>query len=159
MPNDLISHDPIISQNFCLEIDGDVVSFLSGVSGLDIEVEVATTQQVGKGGKIQMIRTLGNQTKAPDIQLTRMAPMDAKSDKLWTWFNDVRDKGMKIGDRAGARKNGSIVIFDTSNAEVGRFNFYNGWPTKIATDGLSADSHEPVKETIVLTCERLERVK
>lgn len=159
MPNDLIATDPLISQNFFLELDGEVVSVLSSISGLDIEVEVASLQQVGKGGKIQMVRTLGNQVKAPDIQLTRMAAHDVKNDKLWAWFNDVRDKGMKLSDRAHSRKNGSIVIYDTFNAEVVRFNFFNAWPSKISTDQLSADSHEPVKETIVLQCERLERVK
>ena len=78
---------------------------------------------------------------------------------VWKWFNDIRDKGMKYGDRAGSRKNGSIVVYDTSNSEVLRFNFFNAWPSKIGTDQLSADSHDPVKETIVLACERLERVK
>jgi len=159
LPNDLIVHDPLISQNFFLEIDGEVMSVLSSVSGLDIEVEVASIQQVGKMGKMQMVRTLGNQAKAPDITLTRMAPADSSSDKLWKWFNDIRDKGMKLGDRAGARKNGSIVIYDTSNVEASRFNFYNAWPSKISTDQLSADSNDPVKENITLQCERLERVK
>lgn len=156
---DLIPTDPLISQNFFLELDGEIVSVLSGVSGLDVEVEVASIQQVGKDGKIQMIRTLGNQVKAPDLTLTRMAPSDASSDKLWGWFNDVRDKGFPNSDRAKQRKNGSVVVYDTANTEVSRFNFYNAWPSKIATDGLSADSHEPVKETITLVCERLERIK
>ena len=156
---DLIATDPLISQNFFLEIDGEVVTILSSVSGLDIEVDVASIQQVGKMGKIQMIRTLGNQVKAPDLTLTRMAPSDSSNDKMWKWFNDIRDKGMKVADRAGVRKNGSIVIYDTSNAETSRFNFYNAWPSKISTDQLSADSHEPVKETITLQCERLERIK
>lgn len=159
MPNDLIATDPLISQNFFLEIDGEVVSILSGVSGLDIEVDVASVHQVGKMGKIQMVRTLGNQVKAPDITLTRMAPPDSSNDKLWKWFNDIRDKGMKNADRSGKRKNGSIVLYDTANAETSRFNFFNAWPSKISTDALSADSHEVVKETITLQCERLERVK
>lgn len=159
MPNDLISHDPLISQNFFLEIDGEVVSVLSSVSGLDIEVEVASIQQAGKTGKSQMVRTLGNQNKAPELQLARMAPVDSTSDKMWTWFNEIRDKGMVVGDRAKSRKNGSIVLYDTSNAETCRFNFYNAWPSKIATDQLSIDSQDPVKESITLQCERLERVK
>lgn len=159
MPNDLIVHDPLISQNFFLEIDGEVVSVLSGVSGLDVEVEVASLQQVGKSGKMQMVRTLGSQVKAPELTLTRMAPADSSSDKLWEWFNGIRDKGMKLADRAGSRKNGSIVIYDTSNVEASRFNFYNAWPSKIATDQLSADSNDVVKENITLQIERLERVK
>ena len=159
MPTGLFTTDPIIAQNFFLEIDGEVMTALISVSGLDVEVSVATIQQAGKDGKIQMIRTLGNQVKAPDITLTRMAPSDASSDKLWAWFNDVRDKGFPNSDRAKMRKNGSVVVYDTANTEVSRFNFYNAWPSKISTDGFSADSHEAVKENITLVCERLERVK
>jgi len=43
--------------------------------------------------------------------------------------------------------------------EIGRYNFFNGWPSKISTDAVSADSNEPVKETITLVIERLQRVK
>ena len=159
MPNDLISTDPLVSHSFFLEVDGSVVTMLSGVSGLDAEVEVITTTQVGPKGQRQTIKTLGGQTKAPDISLTRMAPVDATKDKLWQWFNEVRDKGMQVDKRAGARKNGSIVLYDTSNKEVSRFNFFNAWPSKISTDALSAEGNDFVKETITLVCEKFERVK
>lgn len=159
MPNDLISNDPLIAQNFFLEVDGNVLSILSGVSGLDIEVDVASTMQVGKDGKSQIVKTLGQSNKPPDLTLTRMAPSDAAQDALWQWFNDIVSKGMKISDRATQRKNGSIVLYDSTNTEVSRFNFMNAWPSKISTDALSVDSNDPVKESITLVCERLERVK
>ena len=54
-----ITTDPIVAQNFFLEIDGEVVTILSSVSGLDVEMEVVTMQQVGKDGKIQIVKTLG----------------------------------------------------------------------------------------------------
>lgn len=159
MPNFLIGTDPMIAQNFFLEIDGAVMTILASVSGLDIEMEVATTQQVGKDGKSETIKTLAGRNKAPDLSLVRMAPADSTADKLWTWFNDIRGKGITIKDRTNQRKNGSVVIFDSTHVEVARFNFTNGWPSKIATDQLSVDSNDPVKETITLTIERLERVK
>ena len=159
MPNALINTDPIVSQNFFLEIDGNVVSILSSVSGLDIEMEVVSTEQAGPSGKVQVVKTLGKSNKAPDLSLVRMAPPDMASDKLWGWFNDIRDKGMKLSDRTSNRKNGSIVMYDSTSAEVARFNFTNGWPSKISTDQLSVESNDPVKETITLTVESLARVK
>jgi len=159
MPNDLISTDPMVAQNFFLEIDGDVVSILASVSGLDVEVDVVSIQQTGKDGKAQTVKTLGTVTKAPDLSLVRMAPADSSSDKLWTWFNEIKEKGIKLADRTNQRKNGSIVMYDSTSAEVARFNFFNGWPSKISTDQLSVDSNDPVKETITLTIERLERIK
>ena len=158
MPNDLIATDPIVAQNFYLEIDGQNLT-LSGVSGLDVELEVVTMQQNGKDGKRQLVKTLGNSLKVPDINVTRMAPMDAASDPLWKWFNQIRDAGFKGHARADNRKNGSLVLYDLSFKEIGRFNFFNGWPSKIATDQMSTDSNDAVKETITLTIERLERVK
>ena len=159
MPNDLIAHDPIIAQNFFLEIDGEVVSILASVSGLDVEMEVATTQQVGKDGKSQTIKTLAGRNKQGDLQLVRIAPADSTQDKLWGWFNDIRGKGILLTDRTNNRKNGSVVMYDSTHSEIARFNFTNGWPSKIATDQLSVDSNDPVKETITLTIETLERVK
>lgn len=159
MPNDLISTDPIVAQNFFLEIDGNVISILASVSGLDVEVDVVSTQQTGKDGKVQTVKTVGTATKAGDLSLTRMAPPDMSQDKMWGWFNDVKNKGIKLGDRASNRKNGSIVMYDSTNSEVARFNFFNAWPSKIATDQLSVESNDAVKETITLVIERLERTK
>lgn len=156
---DLIATEPLISHSFFLEIDGKVVSTLSGVSGMDMELDVVTLTQVGDKGMMQTIKTLGNQQKAPDITVTRMAPVDSTKDDMWKWFMKVRSSGMPNGDRVLERKNGSIVMYDTTNAEIARYNFYNAWPSKISTDALSADGNDPVKETIVLTCERFERVK
>ncbi len=60
MPNAaLINNDPIVSNNFFLEIDGSVVSILTSVSGLDIEFDVVTMEQAGANGKIQVVKTLG----------------------------------------------------------------------------------------------------
>lgn len=159
MPNDLISTDPIVAQNFFLEIDGNVVTMLSSVSGLDVEMDVVSMQQTGKDGKVQTVKTVGSANKAPDLSMTRMAPSDAKADAMWAWFTDIQTAGLKISDRASKRKNGAIVIYDSASTEVGRFSFFNGWPSKISTDQLSVDSNDAVKETITLTIERLERVK
>jgi phage tail-like protein len=158
MPNDLISTDPIVARNFYLEIDGENL-ILSGVSGLEIELDVVPLAQNGKDGKQQHIKTLGGVLKAPDITITRMAPLNANDDPLWKWFKKIRDGGMKAKSRADTRKNGSIVLYDSAYDEVGRFNWYNGWPSKISTDALSTDSNEPMKETIVLVVERIERIK
>lgn len=158
MPNDLISTDPIVARNFYLEIDGENL-ILSGVSGLEIELDVVELAQNGKDGKQQHIKTLGGVLKAPAITVTRMAPLNANEDPLWKWFKKIRDSGMKASSRAATRKNGSIVLYDSAYDEVGRFNWFNGWPSKIATDQLSTDSNEPMKETITLVVERIERVK
>ncbi len=158
MPNDLISQDPIVAQNFYLELDG-VSIVLSSVGGLDLEFDIVTIAQAGPKGVKQQVKTRGSILKVSDLSVTRMAPKDAMNDPIWKWFHAINDKGFIIGDRTNNRKNGSVVMYDSSGAEVGRYNFFNGWPSKISTDQMSSDSNEPVKETITIVIERLQRVK
>jgi phage tail-like protein len=159
MPNALISNDPLVASNFFLEIDGAVVSILSGVSGLDIEMSVVETTQAGKDGKQQLVKTRGNVTKTGDLTITRLAASDAVNDQMWKWFDEIRKTGFSLASRGTERKNGSIVMYDSTHKEIARFNFYNAWPSKISTDALTVDSNDPVKETITLAIERLERTK
>jgi phage tail-like protein len=154
----LFTADPIITQNFFLEVDGQIVSALMSVSGLDVEVGVAKATQTGEKGQKQQVKFMGQIVEVGDLSLTRVAPQDIGSDGLWKWFTSVRTGGL-AGDRAKNRKNGSVVLYDAASTEVARFNFFNGWPSKIATDQLSVDGSDPLKETITLVIERLERVK
>jgi len=154
----LFTADPIISQNFFLEIDGKVVTALISVSGLDVEVGVVKSTQTGEKGQKQQVKFLGQTVEVPDLSLTRVAPADVANDPLWQWFTAVRQGGL-AGDRAGNRKNGSVVLYDAGAQEVARFNFFNGWPSKISTDQLSVDGQDAVKETVTLVIERLERAK
>ncbi|MCC2336472.1 phage tail protein [Cellulomonas wangsupingiae] len=156
--NGLFSADPIISQNFFLELDGKVVSALVSVSGLDVEVGVGKVTQIGKDGKKQQVKFLGQTVEVPDLQLSRVAPANIANDELWKWFKAVREGGLS-GDRAKNRKNGSVVLYDAGATEVARFNFFNGWPSKISTDQLSVDGSDAIKETVSIVIERLERVK
>lgn len=157
MPNSLISTEPIVARNFFLDIPGEATLVLSGVSGLDVELDVVPVAQNGKNGKQEHIKTVGGVLKAPDISITRMAPQDATNDPMWKWFLDIRDKG--FASRTDKRKDVSIVLYDVGASEVGRFNIFAAWPSKIATDALSTESNEPMKENITLVCERIERVK
>ncbi|MFN8075056.1 MAG: phage tail protein [Kineosporiaceae bacterium] len=155
----LFTYDPIVAQNFWLELDGEIVTSLISVSGLDIEVAVSP-RKIGFPKAVQNeIKVMGNRVQASDLSLARVAPLDSKGDKMWQWFNAIRNGGMSATNRASQRKNGSVVMFDTTLTEVSRFNFFNAWPSKISTDQLSVESAEVVKETITLVIERLERVK
>jgi phage tail-like protein len=155
----LFKNDPMIAQNFFLEVDGQVLTALMSVTGLDIEVGVMKVTQGGMNGMKQQVKSLGQAVEAPDLQLTRVAPLASGQDALWKWFDSIRKEGMKASGRGDVRKNGSVVLYDSAREEVARFNFYSGWPSKISTDQLSIDGGEAVKETITLVIERLERVK
>ncbi len=78
---------------------------------------------------------------------------------LWKWFNEIREKGMAVNNRGGERKDGSIVIYDTTMTEIARWNFYKAFPTKISQDSLTVGSNDPVSESITMVHEKLERKK
>ena len=156
--NELINNDPIVARNFYLDMGGNQSVVLSGIQGFDIEMDVVSVQQNGKGGQQQHVKTLGGVLKAPQMSVSRMAPLSTASDPIWIWFNGIRNAGMKAGSRGQYRKHLSIVLCDSAFDEVGRFNLLNAWPSKIASDSLSTDSNEAMKETITFECERIDRV-
>jgi phage tail-like protein len=158
MPNELINADPIVARHFYLEFGTDQI-LLSSVSGFDMELGVSEIMQNGKGGKQQLVRTMAGWGKPVEVSVTRMAPADMKKDPIWTWFLKNRESGMKGSDRSAPRKSASVVLQDGAGVELGRFNFEGGWPSKIVTSELRADSTEPLTETITFQCESIYRVK
>ena len=69
---------------------------------------------------------------------------------LWQWFKQVED-----GDVAGARKNGSVVLYDYAHGEIARYNFVNAWPSKVSIGGLASASSDVLVEECTLVHEGL----
>ena len=138
--------DPLVSYTFCLEIDGIQAAFFSEGAGFDSEVAVIEHRENGAGGK-EIVRKLPGQKKWSDITLKRGS---TNALDLWEWHKKILD-----GDVMGARKNGSIVIYDTMLKEVARFNFVNGWPSRLSITNLAAPGNEVLIEECVITHEGL----
>jgi phage tail-like protein len=159
MPLDLLKQDPLIATNFFLEIDGAVITTLSEVSGLDLEVEVAEVVQRSATGQLVHHKMLSKPKWTGELTVKRTAPLDSTSDPLWKWFNTIREKGMSAANRDGERKNGSVVIYDTTMTEIARWNWFEGWPSKISSDSMTVSSNDPVSESVTIQYEKLERKK
>jgi phage tail-like protein len=87
--------------------------------------------------------------KWTDITLKKK--IDQKKD-LWDWRKEVEQ-----GDIDSARRNGSIVLYDSTSKEVARWNFMNGWPSKWKGADLNAGENAVAVEEITITHEGLER--
>lgn len=159
MPFDLVKSDPLIATNFFLEIKGEVVDSLSEVSGLDVELEIAEVTQRSEKGMYVQHKAYSKPKWTGELSVKRIAPNDSSSDQMWKWFEQIRQHGMSVDNRGGERKDGSIVIYDTTMKEIARWNFYAAWPSKISQDSLTVGSNDPVTETITLQHEKLERKK
>lgn len=151
--------DPLVANHFFLEIDGSVISQLSEISGLDVELEVTDFQQQLPNGQYAQRKAFSKPKWTGELTLKRLAPLDYSNDPLWKWFDAIRAKGMSISSLDSQRKNGSVVIYDSTLTEIARWNFYNAWPSKISNDSFSVGSNEPVFETVTIQHEKLERKK
>jgi len=155
MPSALVADTGLIGNAFYLEVDGTPLTMLTSVSGLDIGVEVTNLRQTSADGKAVWTRTLASKQSVGTLILTRLAVVDTTSDGIWTWFQETSLKGALDA----ARKTGSVVLYGSDSTELGRYNFTNGWISKIALDMLDVSSGTPLKETITLEIDFLERVK
>lgn len=132
---------------FALEVEGVEIGRFTGVSGLGYEAEVVTFQDSLGNGDIVTRKRPGRITYS-DITLTRGLSAD---NELVDWYQTVLDGAVE-------RKNGSIVMFDPSGDENGRWNFESAWISAWSASDLDAGSDEVVIEEVTITHEYLERV-
>jgi phage tail-like protein len=93
-------------------------------------------------------RKLPGLWKHGNITLKRGVMGDAK---LWQWRKRAIDGRV-------ARKNGSILLIDDSGAEIVRWNFRRGVPTKWTGPSLNASANDVEIETLEIAHEGLEIV-
>ena len=156
---DLIKADPLVGTNFFLEIDGSIISNLTGVDGLSIELEKTDiTQRIAKGAYVQHV-AMSKPKMTGELTVKRLAPLDATSDPMWECSTSCATAACRPATGTGERKDGSVVVYDTTMTEISRWNFYSAWPSKIAMDGFDVTKNDAVAESITLQYEKLERKK
>lgn len=134
-----------LGSQFALELDGVELARFTGCSGLAYTTEVVEYQDASSGTPV--IRKRPGRTKYEDIVLKR----GLSADKALT------DWHQKVLDGAVERANGSIVIYDSTDSEVDRWNFERGWPSKWSASDLSADTDDVMIEELTISHEFLTR--
>ncbi len=133
---------------FVLEIDSVEIGSFRKCSGIESETETIEYKEATKDGKM-IIRKVPGAMKWSDITLERRVD---SSTKLWEWRKEVID-----GNIDDARRSGSIVVKDSTQAEVARWNFTAGWPSKWTGADFDAGANDIATEKVVITHEGLER--
>jgi len=131
---------------FVLEIDSVEIATFGRCSGIESETEVVEYKE---GGDPLLVRKIPGATKWSDLTLERRIDGSAT---LWEWRRQVVE-----GDIHAARRNGSIVVKDSQQVEVARWNFVNGWPSKVTGPSLNASGNEIAVEEVTIVHEGLER--
>jgi phage tail-like protein len=137
--------DPYRNCNFLVEIDGITQAGFTDCSGLGSSTEPIEYRE---GGENTTVRKLPGTTKYTNISL-KWGLSDSR--ELYDWYH-------KVVTGKTERRNGSIVVLDADGlTEVVRWNFFNGWPTKLEAPTLSAKGNEVAIETLEIAHEGLER--
>ncbi|MFN8375297.1 MAG: phage tail protein [Anaerolineae bacterium] len=142
--------DPLVSFHFAIEVQGKISGYFTECGGLGSEHEIIEHKIVDTKGR-EIVQKIPGRMKWQDISLKRGI---TKEMDIWKWRKQVED-----GDVEGARRNGSIVMFDQGLKEVARWNFERAWPTKVTGPSLQADSNAFGVEEMTLVHEGITRVK
>jgi phage tail-like protein len=140
--------DPLVGYHFHVEIDGITQAQFRECSGLGSESQVVEYKEAAKG--VTVIRKQPGAIKWQDITLKR-GVTDVM--ELWNWRKLVEQ-----GKVDEARKNGSIVLYNQAEKEIARWNFKEGWPSKLSGPSVKADGNDVAIEEMTLAIEGLERV-
>ena len=140
--------DALTTFSFHVELDGVDIGAFKEASGIESETEIIEYKEATEKGKM-IIRKVPGAMKWSDITLKKR--IDA-STELWDWRRQVEE-----GDIDGARRTGSIVLYDSRHDEVARWNFEQAWPSKWKGADLDAGEDQVAVEEITITHERLER--
>lgn len=135
-----------LGSQFGLEIDGVELARFTGISGLGYESEVVTFQDTLADGKI-ITRKRPGRISFPDIVLKRGLSAD---NALVDWYQTVVNGAVE-------RKSGSVVIYDQTSTEIGRWNFENAWISKWSASDLDAGTDDIMIEEITISHEYMER--
>jgi phage tail-like protein len=142
-----IGEDAIAGYTFKIEIDGEIIAQFKEVSGLSSEVSVIVHRENNLTGKA-VEHKLPGPPKFGDITLKR-GKTDNKT--IWEWHKKVTEG--KIDE---ARKNFSIVLYDYAGAEICRYNFVAGWPSKASIGSLQAGGSDVLMEEVTIVHEGVE---
>lgn len=147
MPQLGMRKDPLASFSFYVDIQGAVVGTFKECSGLGSETELIEAKETDKGRLVYM--KMPGALKWENISLKRGI---TDSMDVWEWRKKVEE-----GDMSGARKNGSIIMYDQTNNEIARWNFSDGWPRKVSGPSFNAENNEIGIEELEIVHEGIAR--
>ncbi len=125
---------------FYVMFDEKVQGVFTEVSGLQVEMDVLEYQEGGNNG---FVHRLPGFTKVSNITLKRGM---TKSNDFFKWC-------ASIASGKFTRRNVSVVMYDTSGAELMHWDFHNAYPVKWIGPQFKASDAAAAIETLELAHE------
>jgi phage tail-like protein len=134
-------NDALTAARFSIVIDGGEIAVFSQLVGIRSEVELdPLTSELAK---------LPGKRKPPTVTLRRGQIRDLS---IFAWHESA-------GEDAEARKNCTLVMFDSAGSLVARYYLESAWPSTVEVGVLEAGVNDVLIETVTFSCETLTRVK
>lgn len=131
---------PYTQFNFLLEIDGVVSAGFTEVSGITMESDVIEYRE---GSDPTHVRKLPGLSKYGSITLKRGF---SENTELYDWRKTVMDGVTQ-------RKDGAIILMDEAGQPALRWEFTNGFPSKLEGATLNATANEVAMESVEIAVE------
>ena len=141
--------DPLVGFHFKVEVGAKVEGYFTECSGLGSETEIIEHKVIDGNGQEVTLKIPGR-LKWENIVLKRGVTEDME---IWNWRQEVITGGVD-----GSRINGSIEMLDQNGGAVARWEFTNGWPSKVTGPQPKADGNEIGIEELTITHEFIERI-
>jgi phage tail-like protein len=109
----------ISSYLFTVEIDGIETARFQRCEGLEAETYV---YEVEEGGYNTSTHKFYGRTRYPNLILEKGI---TENEALFKWYKET-----VLEDRKIERKNGSVILKDTQNNELKRWNFFRAFPCR-----------------------------
>ena len=129
--------DPYVGAHFFVEIDGVDHGGFTECTGLNVETEVTDYPEGGNNG---FIHKLAGRTKFSNVTL-KWGVTDSAD--LWDWYQAVSRGQIK-------RKDVSVVLYNSLQEEVRRWNLRDAFPVKWAGPAFNATAPAVAIETLEL---------
>jgi phage tail-like protein len=141
--------DPLIGFHFALDLEGTITGYFTECSGIGSEHEVIEHKVVNEKGQ-EVVLKIPGRLKWENMVFKRgiTSSMD-----IWDWRKTVED-----GDVEGARRNGSVIMFDQKLNPVAQWDFERAWPVKVSGPQPKSDSNEIGLEELTIAHEYIKRV-
>jgi phage tail-like protein len=141
--------DPLLGFHFALDLGGTIAGYFTECSGIGSEHEVIEHKVINEKGQ-EIVMKIAGRLKWENIVLKRgiTSSMD-----VWDWRKMVED-----GDLEGARRNGSVIMFDQNLNPVAQWDFERAWPVKVSGPQFKSDGNEIGVEEMTIAHEFIKRV-
>lgn len=130
---------------FEVEIDGILSGKFRRCEGLEAETYI---YEVEEGGLNTNTHKFLGRTRFPNIILENGI---TDNNDLWDWYSETALSEEKV-----ERKDGSIIMYNSANEEIKRWNFYRALPCRWVGPTLGGDVHGCAVEKIEIAHEGLE---